>query len=175
MRGVTHEPPDSYRRFCYRARGYLIVFRRDREPPRRTAATSPRRPQSVATSDGSVKRRDQNRECHPRTALVRTLARPGEAVSPVRVHKGTGRKRCIGRRLSLSSGDMSSTSAADRTARHALPVRSRSRWVDISARFIDLATQNAPPGATVRASMPAARFTEEFDAAIALCRAALVC
>lgn len=43
--------------------------------------------------------------------------------------------------------------------------------VDISQRFVDLANENAPPGATfVRADARALPFDEEFDAAISLCQ-----
>jgi SAM-dependent methyltransferase len=45
--------------------------------------------------------------------------------------------------------------------------------VDISHRFVDLATENAPPGASfVRADARALTFVEEFDAAISLCQGA---
>jgi SAM-dependent methyltransferase len=45
--------------------------------------------------------------------------------------------------------------------------------VDISQRFVDLATAGAPPGASfVRADARALRFDAEFDAAISLCQGA---
>ena len=45
--------------------------------------------------------------------------------------------------------------------------------VDISQRFVDLATQDAPPGASfVRADARALAFDAEFDAAISLCQGA---
>jgi SAM-dependent methyltransferase len=45
--------------------------------------------------------------------------------------------------------------------------------VDISRRFVDLATRDAPPGATfVRADARSLRFDAEFDAAISLCQGA---
>ena len=45
--------------------------------------------------------------------------------------------------------------------------------VDISQRFIDLATETAPPGATfARADARALTFDAEFDAAISLCQGA---
>lgn len=45
--------------------------------------------------------------------------------------------------------------------------------VDISQRFVDLATRDAPPGATfVRADARALAFDAEFDAAISLCQGA---
>ena len=45
--------------------------------------------------------------------------------------------------------------------------------VDISQRFVDLATASAPPGATfVRADARALTFDAEFDAAISLCQGA---
>jgi SAM-dependent methyltransferase len=45
--------------------------------------------------------------------------------------------------------------------------------VDISRRFVDLATDGAPPGATfVRADARALRFDAEFDAAVSLCQGA---
>jgi len=45
--------------------------------------------------------------------------------------------------------------------------------VDISRRFVDLATRDAPPGATfVRADARSLTFDAEFDAAISLCQGA---
>jgi SAM-dependent methyltransferase len=45
--------------------------------------------------------------------------------------------------------------------------------VDISRRFVELATRDAPPGATfLRADARALAFTAEFDAAISLCQGA---
>jgi SAM-dependent methyltransferase len=45
--------------------------------------------------------------------------------------------------------------------------------IDISRRFVDIATATAPPGATFeRADARALRFHEEFDAAICLCQGA---
>ena len=45
--------------------------------------------------------------------------------------------------------------------------------IDISQRFVDLATEGAPPGATFeRADARALAFDEEFDAAISLCQGA---
>ena len=45
--------------------------------------------------------------------------------------------------------------------------------IDISQRFIDLATETAPPGATFeRRDARAMRFDDEFDAAICLCQGA---
>ena len=45
--------------------------------------------------------------------------------------------------------------------------------VDISQRFVDLATEGAPPGATfVRADARALGFDAEFDAAVSLCQGA---
>ncbi len=45
--------------------------------------------------------------------------------------------------------------------------------VDISQRFVDLAAQDAPPGATfLRADARALAFDAEFDAAISLCQGA---
>jgi SAM-dependent methyltransferase len=45
--------------------------------------------------------------------------------------------------------------------------------IDISARFIELATKNAPPGATfVRRDARALTYEREFDAAICLCQGA---
>jgi SAM-dependent methyltransferase len=45
--------------------------------------------------------------------------------------------------------------------------------IDISQRFVDLATASAPPGATfARADARALRFDTEFDAAISLCQGA---
>jgi len=45
--------------------------------------------------------------------------------------------------------------------------------VDISQRFVDIATRDAPPGATFeRADARALSFHEEFDAAICLCQGA---
>ncbi len=54
-------------------------------------------------------------------------------------------------------------------ARHGLEVVG----VDISQRFVDLAAESAPPGATfVRADARALTFDAEFDAAISLCQGA---
>ncbi|HET6663881.1 MAG TPA: class I SAM-dependent methyltransferase, partial [Acidimicrobiales bacterium] len=45
--------------------------------------------------------------------------------------------------------------------------------VDISQRFVDLATEHAPPGATfVRGDARAMAFDAEFDAAVSLCQGA---
>src|SRR3546814_21048908 len=60
--------------------------------------------------------------------------------------------------------------------RHALaPARRRMEvvGVDISQRFVDLASADAPPGASfVRADARALTFDGEFDAAISLCQGA---
>ena len=60
--------------------------------------------------------------------------------------------------------------------RHALELARRGFevvGVDISQRFVDLATANAPDGATFqRADARALRFDAEFDAAISLCQGA---
>ena len=63
-------------------------------------------------------------------------------------------------------------------SRAATPTPSRARGIevvgiDISQRFVDLATADAPPGATfLRADARALRFDAEFDAAISLCQGA---
>jgi SAM-dependent methyltransferase len=57
---------------------------------------------------------------------------------------------------------------------HALAERGiEALGIDISQRFVDLATRDAPPGATfVRADARALVFDAEFDAAISLCQGA---
>ncbi len=98
----------------------------------------------------------------------------GEAYLRYSFTKGTENEvDFIVKALSLDAGDRVLDVGCG-PGRHAYALAARGMevlGVDISQRFVDLATEHAPAGATfVRADARALRFADEFDAVISLCQ-----